>query len=51
MPGRSSSNLLPPQVFFQAHEALVADDDVVDQLDVQDAAGLHQLLCRLDILL
>src|SRR5260370_35370797 len=51
MPGRSSSNLLPPQVFFQAHEALVADDDVLDQLDVQDPAGLHKLLCRHDIII
>ncbi len=25
---------LPAQVFFEAHKALVADDDVVDQLDV-----------------
>src|SRR5260370_14924917 len=51
MPGRSSSNLLPPQMFFQAPEALVADDDVIDQLDVQDAAGLHKLLCRHDIII
>jgi hypothetical protein len=49
--GRSSFNLLPPQVFFQAHEALVADDDVVDQLDVEDASSLHELPRRLDVLL
>ena len=50
MPGRPSSNLLPAQMFFQAHEALVADDEVVDQFDVEDAASLHELLCGLDIL-
>src|SRR6266566_1221006 len=50
MPGRGSSNLLPAQVFFEADEALVADDDVVDQLDVQNAPGRHELLRRLDIL-
>ena len=50
MPGRSSSRLFPLEMFFEADEALVADDEVVDQLDVQDAAGLHQLLRRLDIL-
>lgn len=50
MPGRSSSNLLPPQVFFQAHEALVADDDVVDQLYVEDASSLHELFRRFDVL-
>jgi hypothetical protein len=37
-------------VFFQADEALVADDDVVDQLDVEDATRRHELLRRLDIL-
>jgi hypothetical protein len=37
-------------VFFQADEALVADDDVVDQLDVQDAPGRQELFRRLDIL-
>src|SRR6266571_1045565 len=49
-PGRLSSNLLPAQVFFEADEALVADDDVVDQLDVQHAARRHELPGRLDIL-
>src|SRR5258708_21596612 len=49
MPGRDSSNLLPAQVFFEADEALVADDDVVDQLDVQHAPRRHQLLCGLDV--
>ena len=51
MPGRGSSKLLPLQMFFQADEALVPDDDVVDQLDVEDAAGLHKLPGRLDVLL
>ena len=37
-------------MFFEADEALVADDDVVDQLDVQNAARRHELLRRLDIL-
>jgi hypothetical protein len=37
-------------MLFQAHEALVADDDVVDEFDVEDAPGLHQLQGRLDIL-
>ena len=50
MPGRDSPNLLPAQVFFEADEALVADDDVVDQLDVEDAPRRHELLRRLDIL-
>jgi hypothetical protein len=50
MPGRGISNLLPAQMFFQAHEALVADDDVVDQLDVEDATSLHELYRRLDVL-
>jgi len=38
-------------MLFQTHEALVADDDVVDEFDVEDATGLHKLLCRLDIVL
>ena len=42
--------LLPAQVFFQTDEALVADDDVVDQLDVQDAPCRQELLRGLDIL-
>ena len=50
MVGRHSSNLLPAQVFLQADEALVADDDVVDQLDVEDAARRHQMFRRLDVL-
>ena len=50
MPGRGSPDLLPTQVFFEAHEALVADDDVVDQLDVQDAPGRQELLRRLDVI-
>jgi hypothetical protein len=37
-------------MFFEADEALVADDDVVDQLDVQNAARRQELLRRLDIL-
>jgi hypothetical protein len=37
-------------MFFQAHEALVTDDDVVNQFDVEDAASLHELSRRLDIL-
>ena len=48
LPG--GSNLIPLQMFFQADEALVADDDVVDQLDVEDAAGLHELQGRLNVL-
>jgi adenine-specific DNA glycosylase len=50
IPCRGSVNLLPPQKFFQANEALVADDDVVDEFDVEDAASLHELFRRLDIL-
>jgi hypothetical protein len=50
MPGRDSSNLLPAQVFLEADEALVADDDVVDQLDVQNTPRRHELLHRLVIL-
>ena len=50
MPGRGSSNLLPTQVLFEADEALVADDDVVDQLDVQDAPRRQELLRRLDVI-
>ena len=50
MPGRDSPNLLPAKVFFEADEALVPDDDVVDQLDVQDAPRRQELLRRLDIL-
>ena len=49
MPGRRR-DLLPLQMPLQADEALVADDDVVDQLDVEDAAGLHELLSGFDIL-
>src|ERR1700674_4774217 len=40
---------LPLHVLFEAHEALVADDDVIDQLDVQEATGLHELFGRLDV--
>ncbi len=43
-------DLLPLQMPFQTDEALVADDDVVDQLDVEDAARLHQLQGRFDVL-
>lgn len=50
MPGRSSSELLPAQMLFEADEALMADNDVVDQLDVEDATSLHQLQGRLNIL-
>jgi len=50
MPGRGSPDLLPTKVFFEADEALVADDDVVDQLDVQDTPRRQELLRRLDIL-
>src|SRR6516162_6110353 len=50
MPGHSSPNLLPAKVFFEADEALVPDDDVVDQLDVQDAPRRQELLRRLDII-
>src|SRR5258708_31374218 len=38
-------------MLFQAHEALMTNDDVIDQLDVEDTAGLHELLCRRDILI
>ena len=38
-------------MFFQTDGALVADDDVVDQLDVEDAASRHELFGGLDILL
>src|SRR5207248_8795109 len=46
----SSAGLLPAQVFLQADEALLADDDVVDQLDVEHAPRLHELLRHLDVL-
>src|SRR6266567_2277012 len=50
MQGHCRSNLLPSQVFFEAHKAQITDDDVVDKLDVEDAARRHELLRRLDIL-
>src|SRR5258708_33190685 len=36
-------------MLFQADEALMTNDDVIDQLDIEDAAGLHELSGRLDI--
>ncbi len=38
-------------MFLEADEALLTDDEVVDQLDVEDAPGLHQLPRRLEVLL
>src|SRR5436309_11718500 len=49
-PGHSSPELLPLEEFFEADEALVADDEVVDQLDVENASGLHELPGGLDVL-
>ncbi len=37
-------------MFFQAHKTLVADDEVVDQFDIEKAARGHELLGRLDVL-
>ena len=43
-------SLLPLQVFFQADKALVTNDDVVDQFDIEDATGRHELFRRVNIL-
>jgi hypothetical protein len=48
MPGRS--DLLLVRVLCDADEALVADNDGVEELDVEDATSLHQLQSGLYIL-
>ena len=40
---------LPLHMLFEADEALVADDDVIDQLDLQEAASGHELPGCLDV--
>ena len=35
--------MLPPQPFFQADKAVVADNEVIDQLDIEVASGGNKL--------
>jgi hypothetical protein len=43
---RDCNNILalPVEALFEADEAVVADDEVIDQFDVELLAGLHELL-------
>jgi len=40
---------LPPQSLFEAHKALVADYQVIEQLYVEEMCCLHELLRHIDI--
>jgi len=42
---------LPPQSLFEAHKALVADYQVIDQFDIQVLACCYQLFRDSDIFL
>jgi hypothetical protein len=35
--------LLPPHTFLQAHEAVVADHEVIDKLDIEHFASFNEL--------
>jgi hypothetical protein len=46
----NSGDASPVEPFLQANKTVVADDEMIDQFDVQLLACLHQLLCDGDIL-
>jgi hypothetical protein len=48
-PAWSRGESSPVQTLFEAHKAVIADDEVVDQLDVELLACLHKLLGHSDV--